>query len=99
MLSTNKENKMNKKQVVDLVANLTDVKKCDVEKVIDSLTHTIKFAVAKGESVKIKGFGTFTSKKHKPRAGRNPQNNKVIKINATARPKFLAGAEFKEMLK
>ena len=51
----------------------------------------------KKESVRIFGFGTFTTKKRATRNGRNPKTGKTIKIPATTVPNFKAGKTLKEM--
>ena len=55
--------------------------------------------VAKGESVRLIGFGTFGLTERAPRTGRNPQTGTVIKIPGCKAPKFTAGASFKEAVK
>jgi len=86
---------MNKAELIDAVAKEADVSKAAAGNAIDAITATITSAVAKGDTVTLVGFGTFSSSKRAARTGRNPQTGKELKIAATTVPKFKAGAHFK----
>jgi DNA-binding protein HU-beta len=66
--------------------------------VLDQTLETIKKVVAKGDDVKLVGFGTFSRGKRKARTGRNPQTGAAISIPACKVPRFKAGKEFKEFV-
>ena len=86
---------MNKAELIDAVAKDADVSKAAAGNAIDAITAAITSAVAKGDTVTLVGFGTFSSSKRAARTGRNPQTGKELKIAATTVPKFKAGANFK----
>ena len=86
---------MNKSELIDAVAKEADVSKVAAAASIDAIVGAITKAVAKGDTVVITGFGTFSSSKRASRVGRNPQTGKELKIAATTVPKFKAGATFK----
>ncbi len=86
---------MNKAELIDAVAKEADVSKAAAGGAIDAITAAITSAVAKGGTVTLVGFGTFSSSKRAARTGRNPQTGKELKIAATTVPKFKAGANFK----
>lgn len=90
---------MNKAQLIESIANATDMTKVDVENVLNHALETVKKSVKKGDDVTLIGFGTFTKSKRKARMGRNPQTGKEIKIPAMTVPKFRPGREFKDALK
>ena len=90
---------MNKTELIEKVARLTDSKKTDTECFLDATIETIRKSVKKGDEVKLVGFGTFTKQKRKARKGRNPQTGKEIKIPAAWYPKFRPGSDFKALLK
>ncbi|MEI3058136.1 MAG: HU family DNA-binding protein [Eubacteriales bacterium] len=56
-------------------------------------------AVAKGDSVRFTGFGTFASRKRLARTGHNPATGATIDIPASTVPAFKAGKVFKDALK
>ena len=87
---------MNKAQLVEKIASDTKMTKAQTEHVLDQTLETIKKVVAKGDDVKLVGFGTFSRRKRKARTGRNPQTGTAIAIPACRVPRFKAGKEFKE---
>lgn len=87
---------MNKAQLVEKIAGETRMTKVQTEEVLDRALETIKKTVAKGDDVKLVGFGTFSRGKRKARTGRNPQTGVSISIPACKVPRFKAGKEFKE---
>ncbi len=87
---------MNKAQLVEKIATETKLTKAQTEQVLDQALETIKKTVAKGDDVKLVGFGTFSRGKRKARTGRNPQTGASISIPACKVPRFKAGKEFKE---
>ena len=66
---------------------------------IDTIIDSIKGSLAKGESVRLVGFGTFSVSRRKARKGRNPQTGKEIKIAAKKVAKFKAGALLSKTVK
>ena len=53
---------MNKKELVEKVAERTAMTKKDTELVINALTDCIKETLAAGGKVQIAGFGTFEAR-------------------------------------
>jgi DNA-binding protein HU-beta len=90
---------MNKNQLIEAIANSTQLTKVDAENALNATIDTIKKSVKKGDDVTLVGFGTFTKAKRKARMGRNPQTGKEIKIPAMNVPKFRAGKEFKSSVR
>ena len=89
---------MNKAQLVEKIATETKLTKAQTETILDQALETIKKTVAKGDDVKLVGFGTFSRGKRKARTGRNPQTGASISIPACKVPRFKAGKEFKEFV-
>ena len=69
---------MNKKELIDSIAQKTGVKKVDADKVLSAYEATILETLKKGERVTIVGFGTFTVSDRKERKGRNPKTEKWL---------------------
>lgn len=90
---------MNKSQLVESIAEATQLSKTNIEEVINSSLDLIRKSVKKGDDVTLVGFGTFTKSKRKARMGRNPQTGKEIKIPATTVPRFRPGKEFKDLIR
>lgn len=86
---------MNKSELIEVAAKEADITKVAAANALDAIVAAITKAVAKGDTVTLIGFGTFSSSKRAARTGRNPQTGKELKIAATTVPKFKAGAGFK----
>ena len=52
----------------------------DAEKILDIIFSKISDALSRGESVEIRGFGTYKTVKRKARVGRNPKNSQLVQI-------------------
>jgi DNA-binding protein HU-beta len=90
------EELLNKKQLVDSVADTTGESKRLIGEVLEAFLDTIEKQVKNGERVQIPGFGTFERRARSARTARNPRTGEEIKIKATKVPAFKAGAGFKE---
>ncbi|MDD4882437.1 MAG: HU family DNA-binding protein [Gallionellaceae bacterium] len=87
---------MNKAELVEAVAQKTELTKAAAAKAVDAVLATVTETVAKGDSVSVIGFGTFESRKRAARNGKNPKTGEAIKIAATTVPAFKAGKAFKD---
>jgi len=90
---------VNKADLVEKVAKQTELTKVQSEQVIDAALEVIARAVAKGDEVKLVGFGTFSRTVRKSRTGRNPKTGTKLVIPATKVPKFKAGKDFRDLCK
>ena len=52
----------------------------DVEKIFAIIFSQVLEALARGDNVEIRGFGTFKTIKRKARVGRNPKNSELVQI-------------------
>ncbi len=89
---------MNKTTLIDKVTKETELKKKDVEAVINAAFASIEDAVIAGEKVQIIGFGTFETKKRPARTGINPATRATITIPASKRLSFTCGKTLKAKL-
>jgi len=89
---------MNKGELVDQVAEKTDVTKKQADAVISAVIESIMGAVSSGEKVTLVGFGSFEPRDRKEREGRNPKTGDTMVIPATTVPAFSAGKQFKELV-
>lgn len=87
---------MNKMDLVNSVAEKTEITKKDAEKVINAVFDSIGEALANGEKVQLVGFGTFEVKERAARTGRNPRTGEEIAIPATKVPTFKPGKSLRE---
>lgn len=86
---------MNKAELIQAVSERADVSHLDAETVVDEFLSLIEKTVAKGEEVKLSGFGIFTKKQRKERKGTNPSDGSHIVIPASATVAFKPSKNFK----
>ena len=58
----------------------------------------IASAIAQGDRVELRGFGTFAAKVRSARLGRNPKNGKSVTVLRKVVPYFKPGKEMRERL-
>ncbi len=87
---------MNKNELIASIADKTELKKSDVEKVIKAFTETVTDELKNGEKIQLVGFGTFEVTEKAAREGRNPKTGETMKIAACKAPKFKAGKALKD---
>lgn len=87
---------MNKAELIDAVADSADLSKSDAGNAIDAVLGAIESALAKGDSVSLIGFGTFSVSNRAARTGRNPRTGETIQIAASRAAKFKAGKALKD---
>jgi DNA-binding protein HU-beta len=87
---------VNKSELIDAVAEATGLKKTESATAIDAVFGALVDALAKGEEVRLAGFGTFLVGVRKATEGRNPQTGAKISIAEARVPKFRAAKALKE---
>ncbi len=81
---------MNKKELLNLIAAKTNLTIKLTDEVVNVLFEEISNAISIKESVRISGFGTFTTSDRSERDGVNPSTGEKIKIPAKVVPVFKA---------
>ncbi len=89
---------MNKSELISAIAEVSCLTKADSEKALNATTEAIKNALAKGDSIQLIGFGTFSITERAARTGRNPQTGKEIQIAAKKVAKFKPGKALDEAI-
>lgn len=90
--------RMTKQQLIDRVAQDTELGKAQVETIVDSVLELIAQALRSNERVDLRGFGSFVVKDKKERQGRNPRTGETITIAAKRDAGFRPGKELTESL-
>ena len=65
----------------------------DVEEAVNAILDEIVAAMARGDRVELRDFGTFVVKVRKARVGRNPKTGAQVHVPAKATPAFKPGKE------
>ncbi len=89
---------MNKQELVAAVAEKANMTKKEAAKAVEAVVEVVKEALAKGEPVRIIGFGTFLVRERGERRGRNPRTREEITIPARKAPVFKASSQLKELV-
>lgn len=89
---------MNKAQLIERLAEKTKLTKSQSEVVLDAALEIIRKTVARGDEVKLVGFGTFSRLNRKSRTGRNPKTGQPVSIPGAKVPRFKPGKEFKDSM-
>lgn len=68
----------------------------DVELAVKSLIEQMSAALAVGERIEIRGFGSFSLHYRPPRVGRNPKTGAAVSLPGKYVPHFKPGKELRE---
>ena len=83
----------------ELVSKITDeypeLYQRDADLIVNTIFNEISEALARGDRVEIRGFGSFNTKKFEARVGRNPKNGQKVPVEEKLKPVFRAGKELK----
>ena len=90
---------MNKTDLVNAVAESSELSKKDASKAVDAVFEAITSSLKSGEKVQIIGFGNFEVRDRAARKGRNPQTGAEIEIAASKVPAFKPGKALKDAVK
>lgn len=90
---------MNKTELVDAVAQATDLSKIAAGKAVDAVLATVSKSLRSGETVVLTGFGTFSVRERPARTGHNPKTGQAMEIKASKTPVFKAGKTLRDGIK
>lgn len=84
----------------DLIENLSEkiknLSRKEVEVIVETIFDKMTQALAKGDRIEIRGFGSFEVRVREPRQGRNPKTGASVFVNTRRVPFFKVGKELKE---
>ncbi|WP_152425500.1 HU family DNA-binding protein [Bacillus subtilis] len=90
---------MNKTEFVGAVAEKLGVTKKEAAPKVEAVFKVLSETLAKGESIKIPGVGTFEVRERAARKGRNIQTGEEIEIPASKVVKFKPAKALKDAVK
>ena len=67
----------------------------DAEVMVNAVFDSMTEALAKGERIEIRGFGSFMVKQREAREGRNPRTGALVSVAAKKVPLFKVGKELR----
>jgi integration host factor beta subunit len=88
---------MTKRELVEKLAERTkNLSQKDAELVVNTVFEAMTEALASGDRIEIRGFGSFQVKKRRAREGRNPRTGEKVSVKAKKVPFFKVGKELRE---
>ena len=87
---------MNKQELAVRVADASGLARNDAVRAIDTMLDIITEALAKGDEVRLVGFGNFVAGIRKASTGRNPRTGEPMDIAESVVPKFRVGRNLKD---
>jgi integration host factor subunit beta len=89
---------MNKMDIINKLSEDIKLNQKIAKIAVDTIVDTIKKAIAEGERVEIRGFGSFTLRQYKAYKGRNPKSGEIVQVEPKKLPYFKVGKELKDMI-
>lgn len=86
---------MTKADIVDIISSSTGISKIETEAVVKGFMETVIDAMKKGESIELRGFGSFKVVKRARRVARNPKTNQEVIVPEQFVPVLKVSKEFK----
>ena len=87
---------MNKKELVEFIADRVDLSKADAERALEAFMEAVTTTLKNKDSVVLTGFGTFSVSERAARQARNPRTGEMVNVAARTAPKFKAGKKLKD---
>lgn len=89
---------MNKSELIEALAQDISVPHREAAAITNTVIDTMTEALARGESIEIRGFGSFVIKNYGSYEGRNPKTGKKIKVSPKKLPFFKVGKDLREQV-
>lgn len=88
---------MTKSELIELIAQKQKhLSYKDVEYAVKTMIEQMAQALASGERIEIRGFGSFSLHFRPPRMGRNPKTGEPVPLAGKYVPHFKPGKELRE---
>lgn len=88
---------MTKSELIEKIAAVqSQLSSKDVELAVKTMLDHMAEALADGERIEIRGFGSFSLHYRAPRLGRNPKTGEKVELAGKYVPHFKPGKELRE---
>lgn len=87
---------MNKSELIEALADKMDLPVRDAVSITNTIIDSMSDALADGNSIEIRGFGSFVIKEYRSYTGRNPKTGQRIKVAPKKLPFFKVGKDLRE---
>lgn len=88
---------MTKSELIEaLAASYPQLAVRDMDLAVKTMLDAMTDALAQGQRIEIRGFGSFSLSQRAPRVGRNPKTGEQVEVPGKRVPHFKAGKELRE---
>ncbi|NRA41853.1 MAG: integration host factor subunit beta [Pseudomonadales bacterium] len=88
---------MTKSELIERIAEMQpQLSPKDVELAVKTILEQMSDALADGQRIEIRGFGSFSLHYRAPRKGRNPKTGESVQLDGKYVPHFKPGKEMRE---
>ncbi|HZI63614.1 MAG TPA: HU family DNA-binding protein [Thermoanaerobaculia bacterium] len=88
---------MIKADIVNRVAELSEVSRVKAALAVDTIIDAMKDALCAGKRIELRGFGVFQVRERKKGVGRNPKTGVEVAITPGKTVRFKPGKELKNI--
>lgn len=88
---------MIKADIVNMVADATDVPRVKAAQAVDTIIDAMRDALSEGKRIELRGFGVFQVRDRKKGVGRNPKTGIEVSITPGKTVRFKPGKELKNL--
>ncbi|MCH8954782.1 HU family DNA-binding protein [candidate division KSB1 bacterium] len=89
---------MTKGNIINIVAEGTGLTQLETGAVVDGFLATIGYALQTGDTVTIRGFGSFRTVHRRERVSTNPKTGKPMHVPDRIAPVFKASIDLKKLV-
>lgn len=82
--------------IAALAARYPQLAARDTDYAVKTMLDAMAQALASGQRIEIRGFGSFSLSQRSPRIGRNPKSGEQVLVPGKQVPHFKAGKELRE---
>ena len=79
-----------------LNGKLSELRESDVELAVNCMMEQMIAALAIGERIEVRGFGSFSIRQRQPRLARNPKTGEAVNLPAKAAVHFKPGKAIRD---
>lgn len=90
---------MNKRELIAQTSEGASLTRAQAAKALDVMLEAVTEALAKGQTVAITGFGSFSVTRRSERACRNPKTGEQVSVPASRTPRFRPSKILKDAVK
>jgi DNA-binding protein HU-beta len=88
---------MIKADIVNRVAEISDVSRVKAALAVDAIIEAMKDALSAGKRIELRGFGVFQVRDRKRGVGRNPKTGVEVAITPGKTVRFKPGKELRDL--